>query len=211
MTDDGKAGSTSSSLADRWRGRTATTGTRQSDVADADVVVITMGANDLCPGAGRVALGLLPRAPATTPRSTRWRRTWAACSTGSTTCVSGHARVLVTTYWNVFTDGRVARKAERQGYLAWSDTVTRRANVGHHPGRRLHGATLVDLYAPFKGDGSVDPTNLLAGDGDHPTAAGTATISRGGPGRVRGGSLTVPQAPKPPCPSQRSTSGIAAA
>jgi len=33
----------------------------------------------------------------------------------------GRARVLVTTYWNVFADGDVARTAERAGYLAWSD------------------------------------------------------------------------------------------
>jgi hypothetical protein len=39
------------------------------------------------------------------------------------------------------------------------------------------GATCVDLYAPYKGDGSRNPTALLAGDGDHPNAAGNQLIS----------------------------------
>jgi lysophospholipase L1-like esterase len=90
----------------------------------------------------------------------------------------GRARVLVTTYWNVFTDGDVARRAERPGYLAWSDALTRQANAAIAQVAATHGATLVDLYAPFKGDGSTDPTDLLAADGDHPDAAGTALISR---------------------------------
>ena len=43
---------------------------------------------------------------------------------------------------------------------------------------RSHGAVPVDLYAPFKGAGDVDPTPLLADDGDHPDAAGHALIAR---------------------------------
>ena len=40
-------------------------------------------------------------------------------------------------------------------------------------------ATYVDLYAPFKGaDGSADPTDVLAADGDHPNAAGHEIIAQ---------------------------------
>jgi len=35
----------------------------------------------------------------------------------------------------------------------------------------------VDLYSPFKGDGSKDPTSRLASDGDHPNSAGHQLIA----------------------------------
>jgi lysophospholipase L1-like esterase len=35
----------------------------------------------------------------------------------------------------------------------------------------------VDLYAPFKGNGTANPTKFLAGDGDHPNAAGYMLIT----------------------------------
>ncbi|GAB2597415.1 SGNH/GDSL hydrolase family protein [Microlunatus antarcticus] len=176
-TDDGESGSTSDGLADELTGHDADDRHLQADVADADVVVVTMGANDLSPALSAWRSGSCGPA-CYDPEVTQMRSDLGRVLDRVATLTAGRARVLVTTYWNVFTDGDVARRAERAGYLTWSDTVTRRANAAITQVADAHAATLVDLYAPFKGDGSADPTRLLAADGDHPDRAGTALISR---------------------------------
>lgn len=91
----------------------------------------------------------------------------------------GHqpTRILVTDYWNVSADGDVARASDGPAYLRWSDELTRALNSAICTVARDSGVTCVDLYAPFKGDGSLNPTTLLAADGDHPNAAGNRVIS----------------------------------
>lgn len=173
VTDDGESGSTSAGLAHELQ---ADAGLR-SDVARADVVVVTMGANDLGPALDAWHAGSCPPR-CYDPEVTTMRGDLDRVLDAASALDGGRARVLVTTYWNVFTDGDVARKAERPGYLAWSDAVTRAANRAIAQVAATHGATLVDLYAPFKGDGSQDPTRLLVSDGDHPNRAGTALISQ---------------------------------
>jgi lysophospholipase L1-like esterase len=173
VTDDGVSGSTSDGLADELG---SDDGLR-SDVRHADVVVVTMGANDLSPALASWRSGRCP-ARCSDPEIATMRVDLGRVLATVGRLDPGDTRVLVTTYWNVFTDGDVARKAERPGYLTWSDAVTREANAAIAQVAASHGATLVDLYAPFKGDGSTDPTALLAPDGDHPDAAGTALISR---------------------------------
>ncbi len=87
------------------------------------------------------------------------------------------AAVLVTGYWNVFLDGRVGR--ERGGtYVAGSNALTLADNAVISSVAAAQGDTYVDIYGPFKGDGSRDDTNLLASDGDHPNAAGHALIAQ---------------------------------
>ncbi|SEQ15622.1 SGNH/GDSL hydrolase family protein [Microlunatus flavus] len=176
-TNDGEAGSTSNGLADELDGTDGDDRAEQHDVAKADVVVLTMGANDLEPALDAFRQGSCD-ASCSDPEVAQMQTDLGRVLDRVQTLEGGHARVLVTTYWNVFTDGDVARKAERSGYLAWSDTLTRQANQAIATVARQHGATLVDLYAPFKGDGSKDPTDLLADDGDHPDPAGTAVISK---------------------------------
>jgi lysophospholipase L1-like esterase len=176
-TDDGESGSTSDGLAGELGGHDSDDRALQSDVADADVVVITMGANDLAPALSAWRSGSCT-ASCSDPEVDQMRSDLGRVLDRVHSLTGGRARVLVTTYWNVFTDGDVARRAERSGYLAWSDTLTRQANAAITSVADAHAATLVDLYAPFKADGSGDPTHLLADDGDHPDAAGTALISR---------------------------------
>jgi len=91
----------------------------------------------------------------------------------------GHlpTQMLVTDYWNVFADGDVARKTNGTAYLRWSDELTRALNNRICMAAQHAGATCVDLYAPFKADGSRNPTAFLAGDGDHPNAAGHQLIA----------------------------------
>ncbi len=178
VTDDGESGSTSAGLGHDL----GTDDDLRADVGRADVVVVTMGANDLAPALAAWRAGSCPRRcsdPAIeTMRVDLGRVLDTVQRLDPARPAGGRPRLLVTTYWNVFTDGDVARRAERPGYLAWSDAVTRRANAAIARVGTAHGATLVDLYAPFKGDGAADPTDLLAPDGDHPDAAGTALISR---------------------------------
>ncbi len=87
-------------------------------------------------------------------------------------------KILVTNYWNVFIDGDVAKESGGKRQLAWSDEVTRQANTALCSAADLAGAVCVDLYTAFKGaSGERNLTDLLAGDGDHPNAAGSKVIT----------------------------------
>jgi lysophospholipase L1-like esterase len=83
----------------------------------------------------------------------------------------------VTNYWNVFEDGDVGTAENGGSFQSWSDLLTRAANAQICEAARRGGATCVDLYSPFKGDGSKNPTSRLAADGDHPNAAGHQLIA----------------------------------
>jgi lysophospholipase L1-like esterase len=85
--------------------------------------------------------------------------------------------VLVTDYWNVFTDGDVARSTGGQAQVDWSADVTAAANQQICAAARSAGDVCVDLVPVFKPGGS-DPTPLLAADGDHPNAAGVQATVR---------------------------------
>ena len=150
----------------------------RNSVGAADIVLITIGANDLMP-----SLAAWDTAGCND-----------ICAAGGISAVRSrissivdqvHAlrhglptQVLVTNYWNVFEDGDVASADRGQSYLVWSDRLTKRLNASICAAATSGGATCVDLYAPFKGDGTANPTHLLAGDGDHPNAAGHAAIAR---------------------------------
>ena len=145
-------------------------------VAKSDILLVTIGANDLVP----LELGK---------------------STGCTsTCYSplvesvGHnvelivaaARaaqpdhpptILVTNYWNVFQDGDVGTATNGGSFQSWSDMLTSAANEQICNGARRAGATCVDLFKPFKGDGAKNPTSQLAADGDHPNSVGHQLIA----------------------------------
>jgi lysophospholipase L1-like esterase len=154
-----------------------TPGPTASGVAKADILLVTIGANDL------------------NPLLSLWQSSGCseACYSPAVDVVgfdlssilaaakslrgSRPTRVLVTDYWNVFADGDVARASDGPAYLRWSDELTRALNVSICTAARNAGATCVDLYAPFKGDGSRNPTELLAADGDHPNSAGNQVIS----------------------------------
>lgn len=89
------------------------------------------------------------------------------------------ARVLVFGYWNVVEDGAVGRSDYDQDGLAAAATATRYANDALRAAARRTTAGYVPTYPVFKGaDGAVDPTDLLAGDGDHPSARGHQLIAR---------------------------------
>ena len=150
----------------------------QQAVSRADVVVVTIGANDLTDSLdtwhrGACSVGCYqPGVDAMSERLTQ------AVSAIRKLRSGAPAQILLTTYWNVFADGQVAERAESDGYLAWSDQITRAANQAIRSSAGRTGAACVDLYGPFRAHPGDDPTDLLADDGDHPNPAGTALISR---------------------------------
>jgi lysophospholipase L1-like esterase len=152
-------------------------GPTPTGVAQGDILLVTVGANDLTPLLSRWESSGCPKAcysPAVDAVGTDLSDILAAARS-----LRGNrpTRVLVTDYWNVFADGDVALASEGPAYLRWSNELTRALNVSICNAARNAGATCVDLYAPFKGDGSKNPTSLLAADGDHPNAAGNQVIS----------------------------------
>jgi lysophospholipase L1-like esterase len=84
--------------------------------------------------------------------------------------------VLVTGYWNVYEDGEVARQAFPPEGVAATVELTRRVNAVVAAVSASHGAAFVDLFGPFEKRG-VGVTPLLAADGDHPNAAGHLLIA----------------------------------
>lgn len=155
-------------------------------VQGADLIVMTIGANDLQPALDRwdQTGTLSPTGPgcAGNNEATSLAQVGADLSRildQLTALRAGRpTRVLVTAYWNVFEDGHVAAADRGADYLRWSDKLTRCLNDQISTAAHEHGAVTVDLYTPFKGNGDQDPTALLADDGDHPDAAGHALIAR---------------------------------
>lgn len=171
LTNLGVDGATAANLADAL----GTDATTRSAVAGADVVLVTAGANDLVPTLDAYLSG-----GCDDDCTTKAVTSAAASLHTALTRISDlapHARVLVTSYWNVFEDGDTARSDEGQKALDWSDEVTRAANAGFCAAATRAGAQCVDTYSLFKGDGTKNPTSLLAPDGDHPDQRGHDAIA----------------------------------
>jgi lysophospholipase L1-like esterase len=148
-----------------------------AEIRRADVIVLTIGANDLGPALDDW-VGDACEPSCYHPEVAAMGDRLSAILTIVDREKQAHAPVLVLNYWNVFEDGAVGAEDHDGGYLDWSDRVTRDANTAICRAAVLAAGTCVDLYQPFKGaDGTQDPTSLLADDGDHPNAAGTALIA----------------------------------
>lgn len=86
--------------------------------------------------------------------------------------------VVVLGYWNVVKDGQVGFSAYGKSGMQQAMSATDFANDGLVVAAGQTGATYISTEAAFHGsDGTQDPTNLLASDGDHPNAAGHAAIA----------------------------------
>ena len=148
-----------------------------TQVKRADVIVLTIGANDLQPSLDTWADKGCDTACYQPQIASMAERLNAVLAIIDRAKQPGTA-VLVTNYWNVFLDGDVGQHTYGAGYLSWSDTVTKAANTAICKAAQARHDTCVDLYEPLKGDGDDDPTELLAPDGDHANARGTVAISR---------------------------------
>ena len=150
-----------------------------ASVAHADVVLVTVGANDLdgdaLAGPSDVPVVTLP---AYRDALAEQRADLDALLGRMDDLRRGNrGRVLVTGYWNVFLDGP---EGEDLGpdYVAHSNAVTVADNELVAAVTRAHGDEYVDLYTPFKGtDGHQVAASQLASDGDHPSAAGHYLIA----------------------------------
>lgn len=172
-TNNGASGETAAGLLQDLR----TDDAYRSEIATADVIVLTIGANDLGPALDAWDAGDGCTPGCVRPEVDEMSDKLTAILTLVDQLKRAGTSVLVTSYWNVFEDGDVGAADYGSGYLSWSDQVTRRANVAICQAAARATATCVDLYQPFKADGGKDPTRLLADDGDHPNAAGTAVIA----------------------------------
>jgi len=86
--------------------------------------------------------------------------------------------VVVLGYWNVVLDGRVGATEYGPDEARAAADATTRVNDALRDAAAATGATYVPTLAAFHGDdGTLDPTRLLAADGDHPNAAGHAAIA----------------------------------
>lgn len=136
-------------------------------VAGAGVVIVTVGANDLddselddpqlqseqVAALSEVMARIVARLKALNPQ----------------------AVIVLTGYWNVFSDGEVAAEYG-QDYVTASDALTKEFNSMVTAVAASTGVVYADVYTPFKAAG--DDTSLLSEDGDHPDEAGHRVIAQ---------------------------------
>lgn len=183
VTNDGVSGLTTTGLLDRLRHNV---GGVASAVGSADVVLVTIGANDFGDHHDAVTDGTCATTAVpdcVTDELDRMRSTLGGVLTEignlrrAVSPTSSPATVLVTGYWNDFEDGAVARDRYPDEGLLATAALTRRTNVAIAGSAARSGATYVDLEAVFHRRGT-DVSDLLAADGDHPDAAGHRLIAR---------------------------------
>jgi lysophospholipase L1-like esterase len=86
--------------------------------------------------------------------------------------------VLVLGYWNVVKDGSVGLAEYGAAGLASAHAATRFCNLALQRAARQTGARYVPTTPAFRGEHrTLDPTGLLAPDGDHPNADGQEAIA----------------------------------
>jgi lysophospholipase L1-like esterase len=143
-------------------------------VSRADIITITIGANDMIPA--RRAYERKTCTSCFITAATAVRQRMDALLTRVAALRSGRpTEVLVTTYWNVFEEP-VEGDGHPAGYRQMAERATRRTNQALCDAAGAAHAACIDLYRPFKGRGR-DPAPLLADDGDHPNSAGHALIA----------------------------------
>lgn len=151
----------------------------QADVSSSDLVVIEIGANDFDES-------LASSASCEPVTNTSCYASTAATMTANLTKIVDEvkalqtktgAQIVVMGYWNVFKDGDVAAKLGST-YVTVSGQLTKWVNSLDRDIAARAGVTYADAYTPFDGsDGSRNPTDDLAYDGDHPNAAGHALLA----------------------------------
>jgi|SRR5450631_2284899 len=151
-------------------------GAFRDQVAKADILLVTIGANDLTPLESKGPAGC-PASCYTPLVNTAGHNVELIVDAARAANPAHPATVLVTDYWNVFQDGDVGTAENGAAFQSWSDVLTRAESTQICQGAQSADATCVSLYAPFKGNGSVNATSLLAADGDHPNATGHQLIA----------------------------------
>jgi lysophospholipase L1-like esterase len=150
-------------------------------VRSADVVLVTIGANDFGDRHDQVVEGACTTngaADCVSDELVSMRARLARVLAAIRTLRQGRpTSVLVTGYWNVFEDGQVAHRAFGAAGLQASLELTRRVNAAICSVSTTAQAHYVDLFEPFQSRGR-DIDSLLASDGDHPDGAGHRLIAK---------------------------------
>jgi lysophospholipase L1-like esterase len=147
-------------------------------IATADLVIITIGANDFDTGEVASASCRGPALACFQPTLKQQSSELDEVFERVEALLGGRsATVLVTGYWNVFLDGDVAA-AQGTDYVRNSVALTQAENARIADAARREGTTYADIFTPFKGaSGTENDTSLLAADGDHPNSAGHRRIA----------------------------------
>ncbi|MBC7372989.1 MAG: SGNH/GDSL hydrolase family protein [Frankiales bacterium] len=146
------------------------------ELGKSDIVTVTVGANDLGPDVDRWRDGSC--GDCFTESALKVGRDVSAVLDRVTALRAGRAtEVLVTTYWNVFQDGRASDDADDLAFRAMSRQVTGQVNDALCGAARAHGAACIKLDSAFQQAVGSDPTDLLADDADHPSPSGHSVIA----------------------------------
>ena len=144
-----------------------------SDVANADVVEIEVGANDVgYRGSCGTSVGCYQ------PMITATQRNLAKIVARVHELTEGRPVLLILLdYWSVWLGGRYATD-EGPNYVDAAADVTDKINTVVRQTAAGTDSGYVDLRAAFKGPGyDSDETRYLASDGDHPNVAGHQLIA----------------------------------
>lgn len=153
--------------------------TTRTHLAQADLVLIEAGANDL--DLDRVDDSSC--APVST--SSCWTSQINGIRDGLIHIIDGihridrrpDLRIALVGYWNVTLDGAVGR-ARGPNFVTGSDQLTRLVNTSVEHVATTSGAVYVDAYTPLKGEADTrDPTPDLLADGDHLSASGHTLLA----------------------------------
>ena len=144
-----------------------------SDLANADVVEIEIGANDVAYSRScRTSVACYQPMI----RSTEHNLAEIVARVDELT-VGHNVLVVLLDYWSVWLGGQYA-EAEGPAYVHAAAAVTDQINTAVKGTAVQTGCAYVDLRAAFKGpDYAYDETRYLASDGDHPNAAGHRQIA----------------------------------
>ena len=149
----------------------------QAQLKSATTVLIMTGANDYNDAFDQVSLGA-PAADTYSPVATAVQDNVTAV-VEKIHGLNAAAHVVVLDYWAAMEDGAVAAKDYDAPAIAASVACTTSVNQALAVAAKATGAMYLSTYTAFKGpNGSIDPTALLAADGDHPDAAGHQLIAR---------------------------------
>lgn len=151
-------------------------------IAAADVITVTIGANDFNPGMDAIAAGTCggpDNLDCEAGVAGQLQNNLGAILDAATALHTGPVTVLVTGYWNVFPDGDVALAQYGPAFLQAGAALTDQANAVIAATALTHHAIYVDLGACLQAAESPagNITALLADDGDHPSQAGHDAIA----------------------------------
>jgi lysophospholipase L1-like esterase len=174
VTNLGVGGATSADLLNSLTGDDDT----ETAVRDADIITVTIGANDFAAALDDYEDGRCAGTECFTDQLPGLRSNLTAILATIHDLRAGRpTAVRVTGYWSVFVDGQVADDLYGPDFRADTAAVTLAANDTIREVALDAGDDYVDLYTPFKGAGDSDPTPLLTDDGDHPNQKGHELIA----------------------------------